>query len=113
MMSNARKKDLIREYRERNVRPGIFAVRCAAGQKLWTGASRDLDSQQNGIWFQLRMGNHMNRALQQAWNSHGPDAFAFEILEVIVDENSEMVDLLLKEREAQWRQESGAAKLFA
>lgn len=112
-MSNARKKDLIREYRERVVRPGVFAVRCAADQKLWTGASRDLDSQQNGIWFQLRMGNHMNRALQQSWNSHGPDGFAFEILEVIVDENPEMIDLLLQDREAQWRQESGAAKLFA
>jgi len=80
---------------------------------LWTGASRNLDSQQNGIWFQLRMGNHMNRALQQAWNSRGADAFAFEILEVIADENAGMIDLLLKEREAQWRQESGAAKLFA
>jgi hypothetical protein len=112
-MSTARKKDMVREYKERKVRPGIFAVRCVADQALWTGASRDLDSQQNGIWFQLKMGNHMNRALQQAWNSHGAEAFAFEILEEVADENPELIDLLLKEREAQWRQESGAAKLFA
>jgi hypothetical protein len=112
-MSNTRKKDMVREYKERKVRPGIFVVRCVNDGTLWTGASRDLDSQQNGIWFQLKMGNHMNRALQQAWNSHGADAFTFEILEVIADENAEMIDLLLKEREAQWRQQSRAAKLFA
>jgi hypothetical protein len=111
-MSAARKKDLIREYKERKVRPGIFAVRCVPENALWTGASRDLDSQQNGIWFQLRMGNHMNRALQEAWNRHGAEAFQFEILEAVEDENAEMIDLLLKEREAQWRAECGAAKLF-
>jgi KaiC/GvpD/RAD55 family RecA-like ATPase len=55
----------------------------------------------------------MNRALQEAWNRHGAEAFQFEILEAVEDENAEMIDLLLKEREAQWRAESGAAKLFA
>src|SRR5262249_31095605 len=112
-MTASRKKELVREYRERKIRPGIFAVRCAAAGKIWNGISRDLDSQQNGIWFQLRMGNHMNRGLQEAWNREGADAFQFEILEVLEDENPEMIALLLKEREVQWREKSGASKLFA
>src|SRR5689334_192167 len=103
-MTASRKKELVREYRERKVRPGIFAVRCSAAGKVWIGASRDLDSQQNGIWFQLRMGNHMNRELQQVWNRQGIDDFQFEILEIIEDENPEMIGLLLKEREAHWRE---------
>ena len=112
-MTASRRKDLVREYRERKVRPGIFAVCCAILGKRWVGVSRDLDSQQNGIWFQLRMGNHMNRDLQSSWNSQGADAFQFEILEIVEDENPEMVGLLLKEREAQWREMTGGAKLFA
>lgn len=112
-MTAAHRKDLVREYKERRTRPGIFAVRCQPEDSLWTGNSRDLDAQQNGIWFQLRMGNHMNRTLQQAWNTHGAEAFRFEILEVVEDENAEIIDLLLKEREAAWREQTGAAKLFA
>ena len=112
-MTGTHRKDLVREYKERKTRPGIFAIRCAPEGASWTGASRDLDSQQNGIWFQLRMGNHMNKALQQAWNKHGAAAFQFEILEAVEDDNVEMIGLLLKEREALWREQSGAAKLFA
>ncbi|MBS0281746.1 MAG: GIY-YIG nuclease family protein, partial [Proteobacteria bacterium] len=37
----------------------------------------------------------------------------FEILEVVEDDNPEMIGLLLKEREAHWRAQEGAAKLFA
>ena len=112
-MTASRRKDLVREYKERKTRPGIFAIRCIAEGAAWTGTSRDLDSQQNGIWFQLRMGNHMNKILQQAWTRHGADAFRFEILEVVEDDNPEMIGLALKEREVHWRAQEGAAKLFA
>ena len=112
-MTAVRRKDLVREYKERKTRSGIFAIRCVPEDAAWTGSSRDLDSQQNGIWFQLRMGNHMNKALQQAWARHGADAFRFEVLEVVEDDNPEMIGLLLKDREAYWREQSGAAKLFA
>lgn len=112
-MTAAHKKELVREYKERKTRPGVFAVRCVPEGTSWTGTSRDLDSQQNGIWFQLRMGNHMNKALQKAWNAHSVDDFRFEILEIVEDDNAEMIGLLLKEREAHWREQSGAAKLFA
>ena len=59
------------------------------------------------------MGNHMNKALQQAWTRHGADAFRFAILEVVEDDNPEMIGLLLKDREAYWGEQTGAAKLFA
>ncbi|MEO8894674.1 MAG: GIY-YIG nuclease family protein [Rhizomicrobium sp.] len=112
-MTTAHRKDLVREYKERKTRSGIFAIRCVPEGASWIGTSRDLDTQQNGIWFQLRMGNHMNKALQQAWNRHSADVFLFEILEVVEDENAELIGLLLKERETLWREQSGAAKLFA
>jgi RimJ/RimL family protein N-acetyltransferase len=110
-MSASRRKDLVREYKEKKAMPGIFAVRCLPTGATWTGASKNLETQQNGIWFQLRSGTHVNKVLQAAWNDHGADAFAFEMLEAIDDDNPGMVGLLLKEREAHWRAEIGAQKL--
>ena len=67
-MANERKRDLVREYKERKQVRGVFAVRCTASGEAWVSASPNLDTQQNGLWFQLRMGNHMNKPMQAAAN---------------------------------------------
>jgi hypothetical protein len=109
-MDNSRKKDLIREYKERKRSAGIFAVRCTATDEVWVGPSRNLDKEQNSLWFQLRMNGHMNKTMQAAWNAHGEAGFAYEVLEEIADDNPQLVGLLLKERDAKWREQLGAAK---
>jgi hypothetical protein len=50
------------------------------------------------------MGNHMNKAMQAAWNAHGEAGFAYEVLEQFPDEDLEPYVLTsrLKEREAHW-----------
>lgn len=111
MKESARRKDLVREYKEKKPRPGIFAVRCSATGTAWIGAAKNLDTQKNGVWFQLQMGSHMNRILQDAWNRHGADTFSFDVLEEIADDNAQMIDLLLKERAAHWRGTLGAEKI--
>ena len=105
------KRDLVREYKEREPQQGIYAVRCVATGAVWVAASRKLDTQQNGIWFQLKMGSHMNKPLQAAWNEHGADGFAFEVLEEIKDDNALLIPARLKERLAHWLAELGAQKL--
>ena len=51
----------------------------------------------------------MNRALQSAWNTHGPETFAFKILEEIdLDELTYGRECALKERIAHWREALGA-----
>ncbi|HEY1707636.1 MAG TPA: GIY-YIG nuclease family protein [Rhizomicrobium sp.] len=107
-MENARKKDLIREYKERKAQPGIYAIR--SGDAVWVGISNNLDKQQNSVWFQLRMNGHMNKAMQAAWNAHGEAAFTYEVLEEIEDDNPQMIALLLKDRDAHWRQQLDAGK---
>jgi hypothetical protein len=109
-MENARKKDLIREYKEQKSTPGIFAVHC--GDEVWVGPSKNLEKQQNSIWFQLRQNSHMNKAMQTAWNAGGDAAFAFEVLEEVTDDNPQMITLLLKERDVFWRDKLGAGKAF-
>jgi hypothetical protein len=107
------RKAAIAAYKERKTRAGIFAVRCQAADLVWVGESRHIDTQQNGLWFSLKHGNYPNRALQAAWAAHGADAFGFEILECLPDE--ELTPYLqgkaLKERGQAWREHLAAQRL--
>jgi hypothetical protein len=109
MVDSARKKDLVRAYAERKQVAGVFAVR--APGHVWTGTSRNLATAQNGIWFGLRTGSYTNKDAQAAWNAHGEAAFAYDVLEEIIDDNPQMIGLLLKERETHWRSQLGAGKI--
>ena len=51
------RKDPINAYKERKPKAGIFAVRCAPTGDVWIGESRNLDAQQNSVWFTLRNGS--------------------------------------------------------
>lgn len=98
------RKALLREYRERKVEAGIYAVRCVPTGQLWIGATPELATRQNGIWFSLRLGSHREKTLQEAWKIHGADAFAFETVEVVDIEGLDgvMRGSRLKDRRAHW-----------
>jgi hypothetical protein len=97
------KKELIAEYKARKPARGAFAVRCTANGQTWVGASPNLNTAQNSIWFTLRLGSHYDKALQAAWAVHGEHAFEYEILEKLDDDLSPMaVKDLLKEKRLHW-----------
>jgi hypothetical protein len=100
-MDNARKKELVREYKEKMQVFGIYAVRCESAGKVWVAASRNLDRQQNSTFFQLRNNGHPNKTMQAAWNAH-EKTFTFEALEEVTDENPLLIEGLLKDRTAHW-----------
>ncbi|HXA37632.1 MAG TPA: GIY-YIG nuclease family protein [Phenylobacterium sp.] len=112
-MDKPNRRQAVRDYKERKVALGIFAVRCAATGEAWVGVSRDLAQQQNRVWFGLKTGGHPNRALQAAWAQHGEAAFSFEVLEAAQAEDLGEYERanMLKAREAHWRAELAAAKI--
>lgn len=115
-MSNERKRELVREYKERKTRRGVFAVRCAPSGEVWVSASPNLEAQQNGLWFQLRLGGaHTNRTLQAAWKQHGETAFSYEIVAELSDEERSAYALKadLKALEDEWRTRLGAVPALA
>ncbi len=98
------RKAIIAAYKKRETVAGIYAVRCAATNQAWVGQTLNLDTVQNRIWFSLRLGSNTNRDLQTAWAAHDADAFTFEPLERLEDEELPYVrDALLKERLTHWR----------
>ena len=111
-MDKPSRRQAVRDYKERRSVAGVYAVRCAASGEVWVAGSRNIDAQQNSLWFGLKTGGHPNRAMQAAWAAHGPDGFGFEVLERL--EAGELTPLgladLVKARERHWLAALGAAK---
>lgn len=105
METKNNRRALVRDYKEREVQAGIYAVRCAPTGAVWVGGAPDVSTRQNGVWFTLRMGGHSCANLQAAWKTHGEAAFAFEVVEVLDDQKLERLGKasLLAERKAHWR----------
>lgn len=77
------RKALKREYKESRRPMGVYQVRNTVIDKSLVGSSTDLPSMLNRHRAQLRMGVHVNRALQGDWNDLGPEAFEFEVLDAL------------------------------
>lgn len=61
----------------------MFQIKNAASGKVLLGSSLNLEGSLNHHRFTLSLGSHPHKALQEDWNSHGADAFVFEVLEVV------------------------------
>ncbi len=74
-------KNLKRAYQQSHRQMGVFQIRNLSNEKVFVGMSPNLPGIINRHKFQLQMGNHQNRQLQQDWSEAGGDKFAFEILD--------------------------------
>ena len=75
--------ELRRSYKETPRQAGIFQIKNRRTGRVFLGSSTNLHGPLNRLRFELSMGSHDNSALQNDWNQFGPDAFLFEILEVV------------------------------
>jgi group I intron endonuclease len=78
-----RKKEIIKQYKERKVSAGIFQIKNTANGKVFLGSSLNLHGPLNGHKFKLSAGIHRNETMQKEWNQFGADKFVFEILEEV------------------------------
>jgi hypothetical protein len=85
---NPDRKALIEQYKQTPRSMGIGAVRNTATGKTLVVASRDLPALLNRQRAQLRLNAHPNRLLQADWNSMGPDAFEFVVLDTLVPKDA-------------------------
>ena len=102
-MSKPDRKALVAAYKEKKTVAGIYAVICSATGQAWVGQSRHIDTQQNGLWFTLRLRSGRTPSLQAAWDQHGEAAFRYEQLDRLPEDVSAlMVGPELKKRAALW-----------
>lgn len=111
-MTSADRKALINDYKDRETVAGVFAVICSATGRAWVGQSRHIDTQQNGLWFALKMGASPFKSLQTEWNARAGDSFRFEQLDRLSPDLSDMARKdELKKRAALWSARLGAEAL--
>lgn len=111
-MTSQERRALVAAYKERKTVAGVFAVLCTATGEAWVGQSRHIDTEQNGLWFALRLGSSPFRSLQAAWNAHAEADFRFEQLDRLPEDVSPLArDMELKARAARWTTRLGARVL--
>ena len=107
------RKEAIRKFKEQKPARGIYAVRCTTTGRVWVGSSRNLDATRNRTWFSLRIGGHIEKSLQEEWNSHGEPAFQYEILETLDPDLLPMAEAdLLKGKLTQWAAQLSAKQML-
>ena len=74
---------MIRKYKETPRPAGVFRVIHRPSGRTLLGSSPDAPAMLNRIRAQLKMKGHRNRSLQADWDSDGPDAFLFEVLDLL------------------------------
>ena len=75
------KKDNKNTYKQMKFRIGIFQIKNLKNNKIFLNTSTDLDRAFNSDQFQLKMGLHSNKELQNDWKDLGAEAFHFDVLD--------------------------------
>lgn len=77
------RKALTRDYKQNRAPMGIYRVLNRANGKALVGSSVNLPAILRRHRFQLEAAMHQNRTLQADWQAYGPEAFEFEVLDVL------------------------------
>jgi hypothetical protein len=91
-LSPSARRQIARQVRDAFPRMGIYAIRDKETGKVLVGSSRNVDGALNRARFELRMRSHSDKALQAAWNSSGPERFAFEIVDMLKERDDPNFD---------------------
>lgn len=82
------KKENRNAYKQMKFRIGIFQIKNLTNNKIFLNTSTDLDRAFNSDQFQLKMGLHSNKELQNDWNVLGSEAFEFCVLDELKTKES-------------------------
>jgi hypothetical protein len=74
---------MVRKYKETPRPAGVFRVRHIPSGRTLLGSSPDAPAMLNRIRAQLRVKGHRNGSLQADWDADGPDAFLFEVVDLL------------------------------
>lgn len=98
-----RKKELKEQAKDVKIVAGIYQIRNTSNQKVFIESTRNFKTM-NGKQFQLEMGSHPNKNLQQEWKEFGKEAFQFEVLETLEKKEGVYFDEkdALKKLEEKW-----------
>lgn len=80
-MNSASKKELIKEYKQKEVEMGIIRIYNMVTGYSFVDISNNLYKPFEGIKFQLGIGRFKSKQFQKDWNTYGENAFKFEVID--------------------------------
>ncbi|MBB6673725.1 GIY-YIG nuclease family protein [Cohnella nanjingensis] len=80
-MDKQKRKELLEAYKELKTYMGVIQITNRNNGRIYIDSYPNLKNKWMTIRAQLDMGRFANAQLQQDWKAHGPDAFAYEVLE--------------------------------
>jgi predicted GIY-YIG superfamily endonuclease len=92
-----RERQSARREREQSWKRGVYWIRNTTNGSLYIGSTtRSFAARWGEHIGDLEAGTHPIKALQRDWHVYGPDAFAFDIIDVMDDEDA------MRAREKEW-----------
>lgn len=98
-----RRSELKQQYKEIKTEAGAYQIRNIKNGKVLVEATANLKTI-NGKKMGLERGMHINKLLEEEIKQYGPDAFVFEVLEVLEKKEDKFFDVkdALKKLEQKW-----------
>ena len=92
MNDNKTKKEILAQYKEREIIGGIYVIKNTLNNKIFLDSSADLKGSQNRFDFAQKTGVCVHIKLQNDWNKQGGGQFIFEILEELKKNETQTAD---------------------
>lgn len=80
-MDAGKKKEIINEYKRKDVVGGVYCVECAPAGKKWIKSTRDLASMKSRFDFSQAINSCPEPIMREAWTKYGGKSFTFTVLE--------------------------------
>ena len=77
------RRELIRHYKQTPPEMGIFQIKNKKNGKIFIGPAKNLSGILNSNKFQLKMGRHFVKELQDDYNAYGENNFLFEKIDTL------------------------------
>jgi len=97
-----RRKELLEQYKELKTYMGIYQIKNNVNGKVFIDSCSNLKNRWLTLKMHLDMGRHPNAELQKDWNTFGPEAFSYEVLEQKEADKVEDIRWELKKMKKKW-----------
>lgn len=91
-MKNAAKKQLREKAKDHKTTMGVLSVTNTTNGKQYIQGSLHLEALMNKMKFLLNGGMFTNLQLQREWTELGSEAFIFEFVMIVPDQNNEYIN---------------------
>ena len=88
----ARKKEMMAEYKEREIVGGVYVIRNTSSGRKFLDATTDMRASRNRFDFSRKTGSCVNKRIEDDWKKAGAASFVFEVLEEYAKDSAQTME---------------------